>query len=215
MPEFQRARSPEQVEARREAILDVAEQLMTESSVSEVSMRELARRVGLSASNVARYFPTREAVYLEVLDRARGAWLDSLALDGDLSDVAATLARSLATRPVLCELISVLANVLERNVSVEIARDYKLRSAKHNARTADLLRAALPSLSAETAQELSAAIFMFTAGMWPLAHPNEAVREAIKDPRLSGSRIDFEDRLRRLIVVLALGYQDARRRTGQ
>ncbi|MFD2466966.1 TetR family transcriptional regulator [Amycolatopsis silviterrae] len=215
MPEFQRARSPEQVEARREAILDTAEQLMTESSVSEVSMRELARRVGLSASNVARYFPTREAVYLEVLDRARGAWLDSLALDGDLSEVAAALARSLATRPVLCELISVLANVLERNVSVEIARDYKLRSAKHNARTADLLRAALPGLSDETALELSAAIFMFTAGMWPLAHPNEAVREAIEDPRLSGSRIDFEDRLRRLIVVLALGYQDARRRTGQ
>ncbi len=215
MSEFQRARSPEQVEARREAILDVAEQLMTESSVSEVSMRELARRVGLSASNVARYFPTREAVYLEVLDRARGAWLDSLTLDGDLSEVAATLARSLATRPVLCELISVLANVLERNVSTEIARDYKLRSAKHNARTADLLHAALPGLSAETAQELSSAIFMFTAGMWPLAHPNEAVQEAIKDPRLAGSRLDFEDRLRRLIVVLTLGYQEARRRIGQ
>ncbi|MYW94074.1 TetR/AcrR family transcriptional regulator [Amycolatopsis rubida] len=188
---------------------------MTESSVGEVSMRELARRVGLSASNVARYFPTREAVYLEVLDRARGAWLDSLTLDGDLSEVAATLARSLATRPVLCELISVLANVLERNVSTEIARDYKLRSAKHNARTADLLHAALPALSAETAQELSSAIFMLTAGMWPLAHPNEAVQEAVKDPRLAGSRLDFEDRLRRLIVVLTLGYQDVRRRIGQ
>nr|WP_272919409.1 hypothetical protein [Amycolatopsis rubida] len=132
-----------------------------------------------------------------------------------MSEVAATLARSLATRPVLCELISVLANVLERNVSTEIARDYKLRSAKHNARTADLLHAALPALSAETAQELSSAIFMLTAGMWPLAHPNEAVQEAVKDPRLAGSRLDFEDRLRRLIVVLTLGYQDVRRRIGQ
>ncbi|WP_200862944.1 TetR/AcrR family transcriptional regulator [Amycolatopsis orientalis] len=215
MSDFQRARSPEQVEARREEILDVAEQLLTESSVGEISMRELARRVGLSASNVARYFPTREAVYLEVLDRARGAWLDSLALDGDLPEVAATLASSLAARPVLCELISVLANVLERNVSTEIAREYKLRSAKHNARTADLLRTALPDLTPETAQELSAAIFVFTAGMWPLAHPNEAVQEAIKDPRLSGSRIDFEDRLTRLIVVLTLGYQAASPRTGR
>lgn len=207
MSDFQRARSPEQVEARREAILDVAEQLMTESSVDEISMRELARRVGLSASNVARYFPTREAVYLEVLDRARGAWLDSLTLDGDLPEVAATLAASLAARPVLCELISVLANVLERNVSAEIAREYKLRSAKHNARTADLLRTALPGLTPEAAQELSAAIFVFTAGLWPLAHPNEAVREAIKDPRLSGSRVDFEDRLRGIVIVLVTGYR--------
>lgn len=205
--EFQRARRPEQVEARREAILDVAEQLLTESAVGEISMRELARRVGLSASNVARYFPTREAVYLEVLDRARGEWLDSLELSGDLPEVAASLAASLAARPVLCELISVLANVLERNVSAEVARDFKLRSAQHTVRTGELLLAALPGLTPETATELSSAIFVLTAGIWPLAHPNAAVREAVRDRRLAGSRIDFEARLQRLVIVLVTGFR--------
>ena len=34
---------------------------------AEVSLRELSRQVGLSKSNVVRYFPTREADFLAVL----------------------------------------------------------------------------------------------------------------------------------------------------
>ncbi len=35
---------------------------------TEISLRELSDRVGLAKSNVMRYFDSREAIFLEVLD---------------------------------------------------------------------------------------------------------------------------------------------------
>src|SRR5580700_6618497 len=133
MTAFQRARREEQREARRGAILDTAAARLAEVPVAEVTLNELSRRVGLAKSNVLRYFESREAVLLELLD---AAWQDWLAdLDRDLAGavepvvpvsarcvrLAATVAASLASRPMLCDLISAQAAVLERNVSPQVA----------------------------------------------------------------------------------------------
>ena len=75
---FQRARRPEQVEARRRAILAAARELLAERPVAGISLRELSCRVGLPKSNVLRYFDSSEAIFLEVLDGVWTAWLDDL-----------------------------------------------------------------------------------------------------------------------------------------
>ncbi|MDX6524592.1 MAG: hypothetical protein QOI43_103, partial [Gaiellales bacterium] len=62
-PAYQRARSAEHKEERREAILAAARELAAERSVREVSLGDIARRVGLAKSNVLRYYETREEVY--------------------------------------------------------------------------------------------------------------------------------------------------------
>src|SRR5256884_6007587 len=72
--EFQRARSDEQREIRRQAILRVAADMVAEMPVAELSLNELSRRVGLAKSNVLRYFESREAVLLELLDSAWRDW---------------------------------------------------------------------------------------------------------------------------------------------
>src|SRR4051794_7039673 len=75
---FRRARTEEQREARRRAILSTAEAMLAEMPVAALSLNELSRRVGLAKSNVLRYFETREAVLLELLDAAWREWLDGL-----------------------------------------------------------------------------------------------------------------------------------------
>src|SRR3978361_234799 len=72
---FQRARSEEQRESRRRAILDTAAAMLTEMPVADLSLNELSRRVGLAKSNVLRYFESREAVLLELLHAASQEWL--------------------------------------------------------------------------------------------------------------------------------------------
>ena len=67
---FQRARSDEQREVRRQAILRVAAEMLAQMPVAKLSLNELSRRVGLAKSNVLRYFESREAVLLELLDMA-------------------------------------------------------------------------------------------------------------------------------------------------
>jgi AcrR family transcriptional regulator len=75
---FQRARSPEQQEQRRATILAAARDMLGRLPPAEVSLRELSRQVGLSKSNVVRYFPTREAVFLAVLTEDWDSWLSAV-----------------------------------------------------------------------------------------------------------------------------------------
>ncbi|MGK3205935.1 TetR/AcrR family transcriptional regulator [Amycolatopsis sp. MEPSY49] len=209
---FQRARRPEQVEARRTAILAAARELLAERLVADISLRELACRVGLAKSNVLRYFDSREAVFLEVLDTAWTAWLDELAF-GELPSareerIAGTIAATLAERRLLCELISAMAPVLERNISVEFARGFKLRAAANLERLASLVRAGVPELSAEAARVFARAVVVVVSGAWPYANPTEAVALATAE---AGGAPGFEAVVAENLTNLLAGLVARRR----
>ncbi|OLM28589.1 Transcriptional regulator, TetR family [Pseudonocardia sp. Ae717_Ps2] len=155
---FQRARNDEQREIRRRTILDTAAAMLDEMPVAEVSLNELSRRVGLAKSNVLRYFESREAVLLELLDDFLGTWLDELAKELDAGiepgaapdvraeQLAELLSRSLARRVVLCDLFGAQAGVLEHNVSVEVIKRHKRASLARLAVMSELVRRHLPEL---------------------------------------------------------------------
>jgi AcrR family transcriptional regulator len=215
---FQRARRPEQREMRRQAILDAAQELLGELPAAEISLREIARRLGGSKSGIVRYYETREALFLELLQRARQDWLDELEnrlpppgpAGGDtealVREITGAWAGSLAERPVLCELWSMLAGVLERNVSAESIRAFKLGNRAQLLRLAAMIAQRLPQLDAAAAGELVNTSVVVIVGLWPFANPAPAVREAIDDPRLAASRIDFAQTLSRTLQVLIAGF---------
>ncbi|GAB3155870.1 TetR family transcriptional regulator [Amycolatopsis sp. NPDC004378] len=176
---FQRARRPEQVEARRTAILAAARELLAERPVADISLRELACRVGLAKSNVLRYFDSREAVFLEVLDGEWTDWLDHLVFEeAGEEHVAGTIAATLAERRLLCELISAMAPVLERNISLEFARDFKRRAAANTERLGALVRTRVPELSEAAARHFALGVVVLVSGAWPLANPTAVVAAA-------------------------------------
>jgi len=206
--DFQRARRPEQREARRRAILGAAAQLLAEAPLAEISLRELARRVGLSKTNVVRYFETREAVFFALLNQSVEYWLAELPAElpaGDPAAVTGALARSIAARPLVCELWSALGTQLERNISAAAVRDFKLANAANQATLAELLGVRVEGLEPAAAREFVALLIVLVAGLWPFANPSPSVTEAIRDPRLAGSRVDFADRLGRLLYVALTG----------
>jgi AcrR family transcriptional regulator len=214
---FQRARRPEQREVRRQAILDAAHELLGELPAADISLREIARRLGGSKSGIVRYYETREALFLELLNRARQEWLDELELrlpsptssdaDADelVTEIAAVWARSLAERPVLCELWSLLAAVLERNASPEVIRDFKLGNREQLGRFAHLIAERLPGLDDAAAVELVNTSVVVIIGLWPFANPTPEVVEAIDDPRLASAHIDFAESFSRTVRVLITG----------
>src|SRR5436305_8694633 len=110
---FQRARSAEQREERRRTILDTALKMLDEMPVAELTLNGLSRRVGLAKSNVLRYFESREAVLLELLDSAWREWLARLAAAlTERTDGAAPVTASLVDDRLCSELISVPSAVL-------------------------------------------------------------------------------------------------------
>ena len=215
---FQRARSEEQREARRQAILAAAAAMLAEMPVAEVTLNELSRRAGLAKSNVLRYFESREAVLLELLDAAWQDWLSRVdeELDGAIDGaapvaarsvrLAAAVAASLAARPMLCDLLSAQAAVLERNVSPEVAARYKRASLAGVDALGGLVRRSLPELGEADAGRLAGATVMTTAALWPHTQPSAAMLAAYAaDPALAAMRLDFTATLREVLEVLVAG----------
>jgi AcrR family transcriptional regulator len=215
---FQRARSDEQRAVRRQAILDTAAAMLQEMPVADVSLNELSRRVGLAKSNVLRYFDSREAVLLELLAISFRECLAQLAAElpsavrrraafaRRAEQLAAAIAGSLAERPVLCDLMSTQAAVLEHNVSVEAIIRHKLGALADAEVFAGLVRDALPELSEDDAWRYVVGAWLMTAALWAHARPPGAVLEACAaDERLEKTHLDFPVTLADYLTTLAIG----------
>jgi AcrR family transcriptional regulator len=214
---FQRARSEEQREIRRRAILDAAAAMLAEMPVSEVTLNELSRRAGLAKSNVLRYFETREAVLLELLATARQAWLADLenavagcADGGSVAErgrtLALVLASSITARPMLCDLLSAQSAVLERNVSPSVAAAYKREALASVAALGRLALRCVPELGDADAFRFAGATVLAVGGLWSNCQPSEAMLAAYAaDPELEAMRLEFHSTLRDMVEVLIAG----------
>jgi AcrR family transcriptional regulator len=214
---FQRARSAEQREIRRQAILDTAAAMLDEMPVADVGLNELSRRVGLAKSNVLRYFESREAVLFELLERAMERWLaqlpDELAAgvdpDGSARErgdqVAAVLSASLARQAVLLDLINAQTNVLEHNVSVAVVVRHK-RSALAGITTAtDLVRRHVPELG-EGARTVAMMTLILAGSLSTYCRPSASVLAAYEaDPAVEVLRLDLRATLEHAAATLITG----------
>jgi AcrR family transcriptional regulator len=215
---FQRARSEEQRALRRRAILDTTAGMLDAMPVSEITLNELSRRVGLAKSNVLRYFESREAILLELLDRAWKQWLSGLAAHfaagvdphgsarerGD--QLAAAVAGSLAGQRVLCDLMSAQAGVLEHNVSVQVAVRCK-RAAHANIATLNgLIRRYLPELDEPTGWKVSGLAVVIIGALWTQCQPSASMLAAYdSDPALAALRTEFTAAVQEALAVLLAG----------
>ncbi len=213
---FQRARSEEQRAIRRRAILDTAAAMLDEMPVAEVSLNELSRRVGLAKSNVLRYFESREAVLLELLDDFLGSWLAELAEElaagieanaapevraGQLAEI---LSQSLAGRVVLCDLFGAQGGVLEHNVSVEVVKRHKRSSLARLAAMSELVRRHLPELG--DAQLFCLMSLVAAGALASYVPPPPSLLAAYADePALGVLHLELRDALRVAFTSTLLG----------
>jgi AcrR family transcriptional regulator len=164
----------------------------------------------MAKSNVLRYFETREEIYLELSTAAFGEWGAAVsallgARPSTPAHVAGVLADTLSERPLLCDLIAQVSATLERNVSPERARDFKLSMTEQAEALTAAIATALPGLTAAQAFDVAGATFALVAGLWPAAHPPAALAAVLDRPDLCHMRIDFPAALRRFLRALLTG----------
>jgi AcrR family transcriptional regulator len=210
--EFQRARRPEHKQERREAILAAARELAGERPVREISLGDIARRVGLAKSNLLRYFESREDVFLRLLLREWENWRTALTARlgpgrATADTTAATIAATIAGRPLFCDLISEMSAVLERNVSAAAVQAFKSQTLDHTDDLGAVVAGQIPGLDGQHGRETIAAALIITAGLWPIANPAPHVTAMYnQDPALTRAHVDFEDRLQQLLSALITGF---------
>ncbi len=218
---FQRARRPEQKVQRRDAILGAARELARRDGVRTVSLADIAAEVGIHKSALLRYFETREQIFLELTAEAWRDWAQALhaGLDaatgdtatgdtatGDAALVADVFARGFADRPLFCDLIAHTPLNLERNVSPEAVRRYKLTSLGVVDEAAALVQRALPALRMAEAREFVATLASLAGSLWQIANPAPALAELYaSDPALAQACVDLAPRLRRTAEILLAG----------
>ncbi|MBF9329421.1 TetR family transcriptional regulator [Mycobacteroides chelonae] len=213
---FRRARSEEQREVRRQAILETASSMLSDMPVSQISLNELSRRTGLAKSAMVRYFESREAVLLELLDASLRCWVTEIVAElscdtrsGSAQErvdhLAALLSRSLRQHPVLCDLMTAQPGVLEYNVSPETLLCFRRSAHNTIAMYTDAIRDFIPELG-DDARSVSLSTVVTSAALWMYAQPSaSAVAACEAEPELADISLNFDDDLETMLARLITG----------
>ncbi|MEV0528877.1 TetR family transcriptional regulator [Streptomyces sp. NPDC050439] len=210
---FQRARSAQAKQARETAILDAARALAGRRGIREVTLTDIAAEVGMHKSALLRYFETREQIFLDLTAEGWREW--SAALCADLARheqatpavVADAFAATLSARPMFCDLLAQAPLNLERNVSTEAVRAFKLVTLEEVARIGGELHRLL-DLTEEQAVDTLATATSMAGALWQMATPGPLLRQLYtSDPRLGHAIVEVEPRLRRVLTALLIGLR--------
>jgi Tetracyclin repressor-like, C-terminal domain len=157
-------------------------------------------------------------VLLELLDSLTHEWLEHLmkelpsavsakaVYERRAEQLARAYSRSLAERPVLCDLLSAQAAVLEHNVSVEAIASFKRRGIAKANTLVRLVGDVLPELTEDQAWRLFLGALLMTSAIWSHATPPQAVLDVYeRHPELGAMRLEFAPTLEDYVVTLALG----------
>src|SRR5580698_4301180 len=211
-PEFQRARSTAAKQQREASILDAARQLGAERGIRQVTLTEIADAVGMHKSALLRYFETREEIFLRLTAVGWREWSGSLRTElGMLTDptpasIASLFAGSLAARGAFCDLLAQAPLNLERNVSVEAVRTFKLAVHAELDAIVMALQKLLPVLVENDAIDLIATATSLSGAFWQMATPGPEVAALYRaDPRLGHAVVDVEQRVERILTALIRG----------
>lgn len=208
-----RARSDTAKDARRQSILGAAATLFDRSGYEGVTMADIARRSRLAKGTVFLYFPTKEAVFLDLLDAALADWLDALhhAVTHDdarwgAAQLAAVVADTLAARTAVRRLLPLCHGVLERNVDAERLAGFKQRLLRRLFGTGAVVELKLGLARRGDGVQLLLFAWALIVGLGAQAEPAGALAGVLARPELEALRPDFDRDLRTALTVLVNGF---------
>jgi AcrR family transcriptional regulator len=211
-PDFQRARSSAAKQAREEAILASARQLGAELGIRQITLTGIAKAVGMHKSAMLRYFETREEIFLRLTADGWREWSAVLRARLDAADemtpaaVGATFAATLAERGMFCDLLAQAPMNLERNVSVEAVRTFKLATLTEVDTIVTAARRVLPGLTEDDGVDLVAASTSLSGAFWQMATPGPEVAALYRtEPSLAHAVVDVESRVARILSAMLTG----------
>ena len=202
---FQRARSTEAKQQREEAILAAATRLGAEHGIRQVTLTDIADAVGMHKSALLRYFETREQIFLKLTAAGWREWSPVLRAALETGDAAAAFADTLVARPMFCDLLAQAPLNLERNVSLESVREFKLVTMAEVAAITEVL-SRRSGLTEQQGVDVIATATSMAGALWQMATPGPEVQDLYRtDPRLAHAVVEVGPRLTRVLTALLAG----------
>ena len=212
---FERARSPDEKALRRAHLLQTARILLSNGTeIGSLSLNEIARQSSMAKANTYRYFETREALLLALLWEEWQEWFkhfsDKPPQRTELEEFIRHFAASISQRNLLCALTSILASVLEKNLSEEAVSEFKNGALIFFEVIAEYFVQCCPELDRDAHMQLLHDTVSLITGLYPLTHPSPTVARVLNAPELKFFKRNFKEELERLLLAGAKDLRNLR-----
>lgn len=212
MESMKRAVGEDQKAERRNQILEGAARCLSSGPVEDFTLAQVAEILSLVKGTIYRYFPTRESLIMEVLDREMNRWIQCLedqwglgsTPELDARDLAKALTLSLEGRDLLIRLFSVTHVVLERNIPLEDLISAKLNLAGGLERASALIEQVCPSLKGQ-GRKAALGFYLLLIGASHVTSRTALVEQALAAPGLESFRLELPSLLLEQSVSLFRG----------
>ncbi len=210
----QRAVKEEHKLERKQAILDTAWKIFQTTPYHEVTMSIVAQKTRLAKGTLFLYFPTKEEMFLALLEGQLVEWFTEVNLQLDLlkgkttiEQVVSLFADSLKARTSFTRLLAIHSTIVEQNVSYESILQHKQIILSHLAGTGTRLESALPYLTKGQGAHFILQAQATVVGLWHLADPSPIASDVIKNEGLDVFNLDFILEFQKMLTALLYGLE--------
>jgi AcrR family transcriptional regulator len=209
----QRATNVEDKLAKRQVILAAALQIFKRTSYSEVTMSAVAVRARLAKGTLFLYFPTKEELFLALMEEQLIEWFDVVDAELDsleektIPAIASLFANSLDERVEFTRLLAIHSTILEQNVSYESIFKHKQLILQRLAGTGSRLERALPFLAAGQGAHILLQCQALVVGLWHLSDPSPVAAKVIEKEGLTAFNLNFNFEFKNVLTSLLYGIE--------
>jgi AcrR family transcriptional regulator len=209
----QRATNVEDKLAKRQVILAAALQIFKRTSYSEVTMSAVAVKARLAKGTLFLYFPTKEELFLALMEEQLIEWFDVVDAELDsleektIPAIASLFANSLDERVEFTRLLAIHSTILEQNVSYESIFKHKQLILQRLAGTGSRLERALPFLAAGQGAHILLQCQALVVGLWHLSDPSPVAAKVIEKEGLTAFNLNFNFEFKNVLTSLLYGIE--------
>ena len=211
---WQRARTDENKNERKEAIYKAAFSLFKKNGYDKVSFNGIAVEAGFTKSNMYRYFSSKEEIFLNIFANLFEAWfenytkqLQGLKENEDIQKFAKAWVSSMMADPDFLDLIPLLMVSLEKNSSFEQLVVFKRLSMGLLYRITLEVSRIYPDIKDEKAFRFLTLSYGATANYWAANSHNDALIKIYQMDEFQDLTPNFEADLTESIEIIIKGLK--------
>ncbi|WP_137626483.1 TetR family transcriptional regulator [Lactiplantibacillus pingfangensis] len=207
---FQRARSKEQVEARKHAIILSAAKVYQELGYEGLSFASIASHTDFTRPTIYNYFETKEEILILILINDLAEWCkdfnNQFILNHiySIKDVGTIWTKCLMQHERMIELHSILFTIIAKNVSSEYLTKFEQASKNARQQMAATLAELFPNASEPALISFTFSALSLALGEFPVAKVSDLNQKNFSFEEIG---IDFKNSYQDAIYLLLYGLE--------
>ncbi|MDC7222199.1 MAG: TetR family transcriptional regulator [Spirochaetales bacterium] len=210
---FERARSREHKEERREEIMNAALALLEVTDYKKITLAGIAQRLSFTRANLYKYVSSKDEIFLWVILRDIERWIDDLRetfKEGQSltnREIARTWAEVAHRHTRLLRLLSLLDSIIEQNVTVEKLAEFKKELFSLLAAFQKPLELILPRLSEKNRHDFILSQLYYASGLYGATQQTELQKRAMEQAGIVYEAPDFPSEMTRFLTIYLDGLE--------